>query len=94
MRIYVGNLPYSITDQQLRALFEGRKTTVTSADIVTDAATGRSKGYGFVEIGDEVQAMRAINELHETDLEGRQIVVNKARERAPRRQGTGRNRDW
>jgi len=104
MNIYVGNLPYSATENSLRDLFEGFGA-VTTAKIVTDKFTNSSRGFGFVEMPNEDEAQRAIAELNGKDFEGRKIVVNESRprentggfsrdNRAPRREGGyGNSRD-
>jgi RNA recognition motif-containing protein len=83
MNIYVGNLPYNITEDELRDAFSpfGR---VTRASIVIDRETNRSKGFGFIEMSDNAEGEAAINALNETDLKGRNIKVNEARPRADR----------
>lgn len=80
MRIYVGNLTYGITGDDLRQEFEvfGK---VESAQVITDRDTGRSKGFGFVEMPSQAEAQTAIAELNGKDLNGRNITVNPARER-------------
>ena len=80
--LYVGNLPFSTTSDELANLF-GQVGAVTSAQVITDRETGRSRGFGFVEMSDE-DAAKAINELTGADLGGRSITVNEARPRAPR----------
>ena len=87
-RIYVGNLPFSSTEEELRELFEGHGT-VHAVTIVTDATTGRSRGFGFVEMGQE-NAKVAIQELNGTELGGRTLRINEARERGARRERS----DW
>ena len=86
MNIYVGNLAYSITDEDLREAF-GEFGEVSRASVIMDRDTGRSKGFGFVEMPDNSQAEAAINGLNEKDLSGRPIRVNEAkpREDRPRR---------
>ena len=86
MNIYVGNLAYSITDEDLREAF-GEFGEVSRASVIMDRDTGRSKGFGFVEMPDTAQAEAAINGLNEKDLSGRPIRVNEAkpREDRPRR---------
>ena len=79
----MGNLPFSTTSDELATLF-GRVGVVTSAQVITDRETGRSRGFGFVEMSDE-DARKAIDELTGADLGGRSITVNEARPRAPRR---------
>ena len=80
MNIYAGNLSWNLKDQDLQNLF-AEHGEVSSAKIVTDKFTGRSKGFGFVEMPDDSQAMAAINGLNETELDGRTIVVKKAEPR-------------
>ena len=86
MNIYVGNLAYSITDDDLREAFAAFGE-VERASVIMDRDTGRSKGFGFVEMPDSSQAEAAINGLNEKDLAGRPIRVNEAkpREDRPRR---------
>ena len=79
MRIYVGGLPYQTTEQDLFDLF-GQVGQVNQASVITDRETGRSKGFGFVEMSDE-EAQAAISQLNGTVLGERTIVVNEARER-------------
>lgn len=83
MKLYVGSLPYSTTDQDLADLF-GQLGQVISATVITDRDTGRSKGFGFVEMSNDEEAQRAISELNNSSLSGRNIIVNEANERAPR----------
>ncbi len=86
-RLFVGNLPYSSTDQDLQQLF-ARCGVVSSARVITDFDTGRSKGYGFVEMATGEEAEKAIRELNNSTLGGRTIVVNEARSKgsgSPRR---------
>ncbi len=85
-RLYVGNLPFSATSDDLREAF-GQFGTVTSADVISDRDTGRSRGFGFVEMdsgGDE-----AIEAMNGADLQGRALTVNEARPRENRRSGGG-----
>ncbi|MDQ6662705.1 MAG: RNA-binding protein [Chloroflexota bacterium] len=89
MRLYVGGLPYQTTEQDLSDLFS-QVGDVTSVTVITDRDTGRSKGFGFVEMGDDEQARSAIERLNGTNLGDRTITVNEARERQPR--STGRDR--
>lgn len=77
-KIYVGNLPYSTTDQELQELF-ATHGTVQSANVVTDRYSGRSRGFGFVEMGNAEEAQAAITALNGTDYQGRNLVVNEAR---------------
>lgn len=87
MRIYVGNLPYSTNDMELREMF-GEFGNVTDASVVMDRETGRSRGFGFVEMDDST-ANEAIEQMNGRDMGGRALVVNQARERAPRSGGGG-----
>ena len=77
MDIYVGNLPYSTTDDDLRGLFAAHGE-VASARVVIDRMTGRSKGFGFVEMADPAQAQKAIEALNGYDCEGRKLRVNES----------------
>lgn len=88
MKLYVGNLPYSITDQQLEEMF-AEFGEVRSAQVVMDRDTGRSKGFGFVEMTDSNAAREAIQSLSEKDLGGRPLTVNEARPRENRGGGGG-----
>lgn len=80
MNIYVGNLPYTTTDEDLRAAF-APYGSVTSARVVFDRETGRSRGFGFVEMANSSEALAAIEALNQTDMEGRQLRINEARAR-------------
>jgi RNA recognition motif-containing protein len=80
MNIYVGNLSYSTTDEDLRAAFAAYGT-VTSARVVFDRETGRSRGFGFVEMTSSSEAHAAIEALNQTELQGRQLRINEARPR-------------
>jgi RNA recognition motif-containing protein len=77
-RLYVGNLPYSASEDQLTELFS-RAGKVDTVRVMRDMATGRARGFAFVEMGTDDEAQRAITELHEYKLEGRALVVNEAR---------------
>lgn len=78
MNIYVGNLSYKVSDQELEEIF-AEFGDVTSAKVIKDRETGRSKGFGFVEMADESEAQEAINELDGAEINGRAVKVNKAR---------------
>ncbi|MBV9019868.1 MAG: RNA-binding protein [Chloroflexi bacterium] len=82
MRLYVGGLPYQTTEQELIELFE-QVGQVTFATIITDRDTGRSKGFGFVQMSDDQIARTAIEQLNGSLLGGRTITVSEARERPP-----------
>src|SRR5215472_84597 len=80
LRLYVGSLSYQTTEQELADLF-GQVGQVVSATVITDRDSGRSKGFGFVEMSNDEEARRAIDQLNGTVLDSRQIIVNEARER-------------
>ena len=84
-KLYVGNLPYQTGEAELTELFS-RAGTVESARVMRDMATGRARGFGFVEMATDEEAQRAISELNEYQLEGRTLVVNEAR---PKPMGMG-----
>ncbi len=88
MRIYVGNLSYSITGQELEEAFSPFGQ-VESAQVVTDRDSGRSKGFGFVEMGEQAEAEAAIAALNGKELSGRALTVNEARPRPERSFGGG-----
>ena len=87
-KLYVGNLPYSVTDQVLVDSFS-QVGTVTSAKVITDRDTGRSKGFGFVEMSSDEEAQNAITQFNGADYEGRSLTVNEARPMAPRDPSAG-----
>ena len=87
-KLYVGNLAYSVDDGTLSQMFS-EYGTVTSAQVIMDRDTGRSKGFGFVEMGSDAEAQSAINGMNGQALEGRAIVVNEARPREERPGGFG-----
>ena len=87
-KLYVGNLAYSVRDDSLQQAFS-EFGTVTSAKVMMDRDTGRSKGFGFVEMGSDGEAQAAINGMNGQTLEGRAIVVNEARPREERPGGFG-----
>ena len=82
-KLHVGNLSYNTTEDQLQSLF-AQAGTVVSTTVITDRETGRSKGFGFVEMGDESAAAAAVAQLNGAQLDGRAITVAEARPRAPR----------
>ena len=88
MNIYVGNLSYSTTEDDLRAVF-GNFGEVTSAAVIKDRETGRSKGFGFVEMANDDEAREAMASLNGSELQGRQVQVNEARPREERPRGGG-----
>jgi len=83
VQIYAGNLPYKIKEEELRRLFEAHGQ-VSSVKIITDRETGRSKGFGFVEMPNDGEANNAIAQLNNTEVMGRNIQVNVARPRETR----------
>jgi RNA recognition motif-containing protein len=85
-KLYVGNLPFSATEAALNEMF-AQAGTVDSVRLITDRDTGRSKGFGFVEMASDEEAEAAISSLNGTQMEGRQITVNEARPMAPREGG-------
>jgi RNA recognition motif-containing protein len=87
-KLYVGNLPYSVTDATLGETF-AQCGTVTSSKIIMDRDTGRSKGFGFVEMSSDAEAQNAISKFNGADWEGRAMTVNEARPMAPREGGGG-----
>ena len=88
MNIYVGNLSYSVNDDQLRSMFT-EYGTVDSARVIMDRDSGRSKGFGFVEMSNDGEANAAIQALNGQDMGGRALTVNEARPRAERGGGGG-----
>jgi RNA recognition motif-containing protein len=88
MRLYIGNLSYDTTEEELRELFSAHGT-VESVNLITEGGSGRSKGFGFVEFRDDQEANAAIAALNGTDLRGRTINVNQARPRVERGGGGG-----
>jgi RNA recognition motif-containing protein len=87
-KLYVGNLPFRVDDAALSELF-AKAGTVESASIARDVATGRARGFGFVEMATDEEAQKAIETLNGTDLEGRTIAVNEARPKTERGFGGG-----
>ena len=85
-KLYVGNLAYTVTDSELQQMFEPHGT-VQSAQVIMDRDTGRSKGFGFVEMGSDAEAQAAITAFHGTEHGGRTLTVNEAR---PKPEGGGR----
>ena len=83
MRIYVGNLPYTATDDELRKVFESYGSLV-SANVIRDRDTDRSRGFGFVEFSDDNDGRNAITALDGSDMDGRSLRVNEAHERRDR----------
>jgi RNA recognition motif-containing protein len=93
-KLYVGNLPYSVSDAELRTMFEPFGN-VESVQVIMDRDTGRSKGFGFVEMSSSEEGQAAIQAMHDKELGGRKLVVNEARpkeDRGPRGGGGGGGR--
>jgi RNA recognition motif-containing protein len=88
-KIFVGNLPFSMGETELRELFE-QKGNVESATVMRDMATGRSRGFAFVEMSSDEDAQKAIAELNNYSVEGRNLTVNEAKPKTERRGGSGR----
>jgi RNA recognition motif-containing protein len=82
-KLYVGNLPYSVSDPDLHELFSAHGA-VRSAQVIKDRDTGRSKGFGFVEMADDGEAQTAIDALNDHEINGRKLTVNEARPREDR----------
>ncbi len=91
-KLYVGNLPYSVVEAKLQEHF-AKHGNVVSARIITDKFSGRSKGFGFVEMSSDDEAQRAISALNGTDFEGRNIVVSEARPQEQRSGGGGQRQN-
>jgi len=87
-KLYVGGLPYSVTEQQLNETF-GAHGTVASARIISDKFTGQSRGFGFVEMSSDAEAQAAITALHGTEMGGRTLTVNEAKPMEQRSGGGG-----
>jgi len=87
-KLYVGGLPYAVTEDKLQEIFSAHGT-VESARVITDRFTGRSRGFGFVEMSTEEEAQTAIDSLNGSDLDGRSLTVNEARPQEDRGGGGG-----
>jgi RNA recognition motif-containing protein len=88
-RLYVGNLAFHSTEDSIRNAFQRVGVEVLAVQVMMDRATGRSRGFGFVDVAGDQAAQTAIEALHDTDLDGRKVTVNEARERTPNRPGGG-----
>jgi RNA recognition motif-containing protein len=88
-RLFVGNLPFDTSESDVRAFVEGEGRTVQSVKIVTDKETGRSRGFAFVDVGNDSEAQAAIAELNGKELGGRALVVNEAQDRGAGKFGGG-----
>jgi cold-inducible RNA-binding protein len=87
-KLYVGNLPYSADQQSLEKLFS-KCGTVESVNLITDRDSGRSKGFGFIEMSTDAEAQKAIEELNGTDCDGRPLTVNEAKPQQKKKPGFG-----
>ncbi len=87
IKLYVGNLSFQVTGESLQHLFAGKGFPVTGARVICDREGGRSRGFGFVELGSREEAERAISQLHGFTLEGRALQVNEARPQESRGAG-------
>ena len=87
-KLYVGNLTYRLNSSDLEGLFS-QYGNVESAEVISDRDTGRSKGFGFVEMSTDSEAKAAIDALHDQEVDGRRLTVNEARPREPRTGGGG-----
>jgi RNA recognition motif-containing protein len=92
MKLFVGNLPYAATEADLTDFFSQAGVAVDSVNVMRDRFTGEARGFGFVEIGDDTAANRAVEACNGRDLMGRALVVNEARPMVPREGGGGGGR--
>jgi RNA recognition motif-containing protein len=90
IRLFVGSLSYGVDDAKLKDFFS-EAGEVVSAKVITDRNTGQSKGFGFVEMSSDEEAKEAIKQLNDKELDGRKVVVNEAKPREERPQGSFRN---
>ncbi|MEX1063959.1 MAG: RNA-binding protein [Candidatus Paceibacterota bacterium] len=92
-KLYIGGLPYETTDERLKEVFS-QAGEVTSANVIIDKMSGRSRGFGFVEMSNDEDAAKAIEMFNGNDFDGRNIVVNEARPMEPRAPRGGGRRDF
>ena len=78
-KVYVGNLEYSVAEDEIKSFFEEKGITPKEVTVIKDKYTGRSKGFGFVEVGSEEEVQKAVETLNDQDLKGRKLKVSKAR---------------
>lgn len=78
-KVYVGNLEYSVTEDDLKSFFEEKDIQTKEITVIKDKYTGRSKGFGFVEVGSEEEIQKAVEALNDQDLKGRKVKVSKAK---------------
>ena len=91
-RLFVGNLPFSADENEIRSLFEQNDRSVEEVKLITDRDTGRPRGFGFVEMGNSEDADQAVRDLNGYEMNGRQLNVNEARERTAGAGGGGGGR--
>lgn len=91
-KLFVGNLPYSANETDLQNFFADNGVAIDSVTVMRDRFTGQARGFGFVEIGDDTAAQRAVDACHGKDLMGRTLVVNEARPMTSREGGMGASR--
>ena len=87
-KLYVGNLSYNTSSSDLNEMF-GEFGTVSSAEVINDRDTGRSKGFGFVQMGSDAEAQAAIDAMHDKEVDGRNLTVNEAKPKTDRPRGGG-----
>jgi RNA recognition motif-containing protein len=92
-KLYVGGLPYSVSGDQLKELFQSHGT-VESATVVADRYTDRSRGFGFVEMSTQQEAEKAVQALNGTELDGRRLIVNESKPRENRPRGGASRNSW
>ncbi len=88
-KLYIGNLEYSVTEEDLRSFIEEKGLAVKEVKVISDKYSGKSKGFGFAEFDTDEQAQSAIDALNEQELNGRKLTVNKARKMQPRKDNFG-----
>ncbi|MEP7353464.1 MAG: RNA-binding protein [Acidobacteriota bacterium] len=88
-KLFVGNLPYSANEPDVQGFFEAAGVAVDSVTVMRDRFTGQARGFGFVEIGDDGAAQRAVDGCNGKEMQGRALVVNEARPMTPRGEGSG-----
>ncbi len=93
MNIYVGNLSSEVSEEDLKNLFS-EYGNITTVKVIKDMYSGTSKGFGFIELSNQTEAHKAINELNGKELKGKSIVVNEARPKNDSRSGGGRSKKW
>ncbi len=92
-KLYIGNLSYSTTDEELKSIFSDAGN-VESANVIKDKFSGRSRGFGFVEMSTDQEATKAIEMFNEKEVDGRNLIVSEAKPMTPRDNGGSRERDF